>query len=252
MIVDGKFRAAFARMKDIQAKAGVAACISIAKRDGAGFPTAAIIAARESTQSVEKLVVRVGFPLCGLAASCDDDAGAIWRTVFAGRNSSGEVHDSGDGAEDTGAVVDETDELAHIRLPPEIEHTAQCGVMIAGGSDLCEEDAAFEMIYYSLPALGGPPFDSDVGLPTRRDDPIRHIGPDSLGDLRSPSPLQRMKVDVAPKQRRADGDAELAGEILREAMDAVPRAGIAFIQQRVIALDDLALAILNRSDKRIV
>ena len=68
--------------------------ITVAKRNGAGFPASAIIAAPERPERVQKLMVRIGLPLRRFASTGDDDAGAIQRAALAGRNSGGEVHET--------------------------------------------------------------------------------------------------------------------------------------------------------------
>lgn len=59
------------------------AVVAVAERDGAGFPAAAIIAAGKCAEGVEELMVRVGLPMARLAASSDDDAGAVLRALGA-------------------------------------------------------------------------------------------------------------------------------------------------------------------------
>ena len=162
------------------------------------------------------------------------------------------MHDSGDRAEDARAVIHEADELADGGLFPQINDVSQCGVVVAFRPDLREEDAPFEMIHDGLPTLSGPPFDGDVALPACGDDPIRHVGTDKLCDLWRPSLLDGVKVDVAFEEPGADSHAELFRKVLGKAVDAVPRAGVAFVQQRVVALDDAPFLLADWCDVRIV
>ena len=236
----------------VHAEAGVARGVAVAERDGAGFPAAAIVAAPERAHGVEELVVRVGSPVGRLASPGDDDTGAVPWPALAHGHGGGEVHDAGNGAQDARAVVNEPDELTHIGLPAKIEHAAQGQVMIATRADLGEEDLSLEMIDDGLPPLGGPPFDADIALAPGGDDPIRHIRADGLRDLRRPRALQRMQMDVALEQRGADAEVELAGEMFGEAMDAMPRAGVALGEQRIVTLDHLALLVPHRGDVGIV
>lgn len=156
-------------------------------------------------------MVRVGFPLHRLASARDGDAGAILWTTGADGDSGGEVHEAGDGAEHADAVMYEADELPDIGFPAQIEHAAQWRVMIAGRSDLNEEDFAPEMIDDGLPSLGGPPFDGDVGFAPGGDDPIRHIRAYDFRDLWRPHFFHWMKMDVAFEKSGADANAELGG-----------------------------------------
>ena len=236
---------------DVQAEALVA-LVAVAEGDGAGFPAASIVAAFQRAEGVEELVVRVGFPVGRFASAGDDDAGAVQRAVRTHGDGRGEMHDSCDRAQDARAVMDEADELAHIRPAPEIEHAAQGRVMVVLSPDLDEEDAAPEVIHDGLPPLRGPPFDADVRLAPGGDDPIRHVRADQRGDLRHPRLLHGMQMDVAPEQSRADADAELRGEVLREAVDGVEGRGVALIQQRVIAFDRLRFVVAQRGDVRIM
>lgn len=68
----------------IDAETGVAGGVAVAERDGAGFPTAAIVAAPEGAEGVEELMVRVGAPVHGLAAAGDNDARAVLRAAGRG------------------------------------------------------------------------------------------------------------------------------------------------------------------------
>ena len=63
-----------------------------------------------------------------------------------------------------------------------------------------------------------------------------------------------MEVDVALEKCRADAEAEPGGEVLGEAVDGVKRGGVAFAQQRVVALDDFSfgVAVMDGSNVRIV
>ena len=201
---------------------------------------------------MEELMMRIRFPVRRLASTRDDDASAIQWAVWPDGDASGQVHHSRDGAQDASAVIDEADELADAGLFSQINNATQGGMMVAFRSDLREDDATFEMIDNSLPALGGPPFYRDVVLSACGDYPIRNIGTDNLCDLRRPRPFDGVKMDVALEQARADLQAELVGEVLRKAVDAVPRAGVALVEQRIVALDDAAFIFPNRLDIRAV
>lgn len=226
--------------------------VTVAKRDGAGLPASAIVAAAQGTERVEELMVRVRLPLGGLASAGDDDTRTVLRAAVAHGHGGGEVHEAGDGRQHAGAVVHEPDELADIRPAAEIEHTAQWRVMIAFRPGLHEEDASAKMIDHGLPSLGAPPFDGDVAFSARGDDPIGNVAADLLGNLRRPHPFQRMKMDVALEKQRRNADAEPMGEVLGEAVDRVVGRPVAFVQQRVVAFDDLALVVAQRSEMGVV
>ena len=236
----------------IDAEVVVAHRVAVAERDGAGFPAAAIVAAGERAEGVEELMVRVGFPLRGLASAGDDDAGAILRAACADGDGGGEVHDAGDGAEHADAVMHESDELAHIRLSAQVEHAAQGRMMVAFCADLDEKDFAPEVIHHGLPSLGGPPFDGDIGLAPGGDNPIWHVRADDFSDLRRPRFFQRMQMDVALEKRGANPHAEPGGEMLRKAMDDVIRRGVALLDQCIVALDNFALIVVERGNVRMV
>ena len=236
---------------DINAKAFVPV-VAVSERNGAGFPATTVVATWKSADGVEKLMVRVGFPMARLAPTSDDNAGAVLRAIWSDGDCCGQVHDSGDRAEHARAVINEADELADAGLFPQIDDASQCGMMVAFCPDLRKEDAPLEMIDDGLPALSGPPFDGDVVLSACGDNPIRHIGPDYLGNLRGPRFFDRVKVDIALEQARADLHAELVGEVLGKAVDAVPRAGVALVEQRIVALDDAPFIFAHRRDVGIV
>ena len=236
----------------IDAEIGIARGIAVAERDGAGFPAAAIVAAPQRAHSVEELVVRVGGPVGRFAPARDDDTRAMARTAGARRDGGGEVHEAGDGAEDADAVMHEPDELAHIGLPAQIEHAAQGRVPVRFPADLHEEDASAEVIDHRLPAVGRPPFDGDIGLAARGDDPVRDIEAEMLDDLRRPRALEWMQVDVAAEFGGPDTEIESAVQALDESVDGVVRRAIALIEQRILALDRLALVVAEGCDPRIV
>ena len=197
-------------------------------------------------------MMRIRFPVRRLAPARDDDASAIQWAVWPDRDGSGQVHDSSDRAKHARAVIHEADELADGGLLPQIDDTTQRGMMISFRPNLRKEDAAFEMIDDGLPTLGGPPFDGDVVLSSSGKNPIRHIGPNDLCNLRRPCLFNGMEMDVALKQSRADLHAELIRKILGEAVDAVVRCAIALAEQRIVALDDAAFILADRCDVGIV
>ena len=236
----------------INAEIGIARRVTIAERNGAGFPATALVATRESAEGVEELMMRIGAPLRRLAPSGDDHARAIRRTALAHGHTRGEVHEAGDGAEHPGAVVDEPDELPHIGLPTQIEHAAQGGMTMVRRADLHEKNPAAEMIDDRLPAIRCPPLDRAIRLPACGDDPIRRVEAQSLDDLRHPSALQRVKMDVAAKLGGPDAQVELPVQVLDEAVDGVVRRAVALVQQRILALNDFTLVVAHRRNPRTV
>src|ERR1700689_5341514 len=66
--------------------------VAIAKRNGAGFPAAAVIAATEGADGMDELMMRVGFPMRRLTTSGDHDAGPIFRRVRRHFHGGGQMH----------------------------------------------------------------------------------------------------------------------------------------------------------------
>ena len=157
------------------AEVPVADHVSIAEGNCAGFPAPAIVATRECTDGVKKLMMRISLPLRGFATAGHDNTRAIRRAAFARGDGGGEVHDGGYRTEHTGAVMHEADKLAHVGLAAQVDDVVKRRVVISFCADLDEEDLAAEMIDHGLPALGGPPLNSDVRLPARSNDPIRDV-----------------------------------------------------------------------------
>jgi hypothetical protein len=82
----------------VHAEVGVPGSVAVSERDGACFPTAAIVAAPERAHGVQELVMRVGCPVRGFASAGDDDTGAVLGPVFPDGNGGGEMHDTRDRA----------------------------------------------------------------------------------------------------------------------------------------------------------
>ena len=100
------------------------------------------------------------------------------------------------------------------------------------------------MIHDRLIACVLPPLRGVVEFPSRIHDPERHRLTRDFLHLRNPSPLLRREVDVTLEIGRHDFHPELFREELRKAVDEMPRAAVAAVDERVAALDALGIRIV--------
>jgi hypothetical protein len=66
--------------------------IAVSKGENPVFPTASVRAASEGPVGMNKLVMRIGFPVRRFTATGDDDAGAVGRPSPAGLDGCGQMH----------------------------------------------------------------------------------------------------------------------------------------------------------------
>src|SRR5678809_836474 len=94
---------------------------------------------------------------------------------------------------------------------------------------LDEKDTTAKVIDYLLPALGIPPLDRIVGLPTGDDDPERHHFTGDFLHLRHPGFLLRGEVNIAFEKGWLDLDSQLPAEVIDEPLDEMQRAVITIV-----------------------
>src|SRR2546428_6576146 len=104
-------------------------------------------------------------------------------------------------------------------------------------ANLNELEPPAKMIDHLLVTLPLPPFDSDIVLASRGNDPEWRVSPRDFADLRVPSPFLVRKVDIALESRGPDREAQVSVQELNEAMQAVVRSQVAAINQRVAAIN---------------
>jgi len=211
------------------------ASVAVADRERTILPATAFGAARESSDGMDELMTGVGFPVSGLAATGDDDAGS-GAAAFE-RHGCGEVHERGDRAEDALGVVDQADELAEFGLSAEIDGAVEFGVMISEITDLDKLDAIAEVVDDTLVALMIPPFDGDIELTARDDDPEWDFGAGEFADLGEPGPFGVGEVDIALKLGGVDGDVEFAGEDFGDGVEVMPGFLVGTFDEGNVAID---------------
>ena len=142
----------------------------------AGFPAAVLGAAGEGSEGMDKLVIGVGFPMEGFAATCNHYTGPNLGTVEGGRDGCREVHGGGHGGKYPHGVVDEVDEATEVCLAYEVDDTLKGWMVMAPAADLHKLDAVAEVVDDLLEAGGCPPLGSEVIFPPCIDNPVGEIG----------------------------------------------------------------------------
>jgi len=88
-------------------------------------------------------------------------------------------------------MMDEANQLAQGCLTAQIDYPLQSGMMVALISDLHKLDPPREMIDHPLVTTGVPPFDGNVMLPARGNDPKWNVPAGDFVNLRVPGFLKR-------------------------------------------------------------
>lgn len=153
------------------------------------------------------------------------------------------MHDAGDGADDTPGVVDESDELSEGGAAAEIDDAAKSGMVMGGIADLGEEQASGEVIHDGLVTGGIPPLDGVIELAAGDDDPEGEIVAGAASDLGGQGLFVGGEMDIAVGEGDGAGDVEMPGEEFGETVEAMDGPAIAFVDERILAIDDFDAAL---------
>lgn len=124
--------------------------VAIAEWNGAGFPAAAVVAAGQCAVGVKVLMMRIHLPLHWLAPSGHDHTGAILGMAAFDFHGGREVHGEGHRAEHSLRMIHQPHKLPGVRLPAQIGHALERGIVMALLAYLYELDFIPEMIHYLL------------------------------------------------------------------------------------------------------
>ena len=156
------------------------------QRNGSSPPTAAIGATGELSNGVNELMMRIGFPLDGLASARDHHAGPVrWLSTF-DLDCCRQVHGRGHAAKDSLGVVNQPNELAQVGLPPQVDHSLEFWVMVPALADLNELDLPAKVVDDLLVSFRLPPFYGDIKFPAGYDNPERNVLAREFVHLRVP------------------------------------------------------------------
>ena len=109
---------------------GVILLVTVAERQRSRLPAAAVVAALQSADSVDELVVRISREVRRLTAAGNHDARAVpWRADW-GLHRGGKVHQLADRADHALRPVDQPHELPQCRLAAKIDGAIQRRMMM--------------------------------------------------------------------------------------------------------------------------
>jgi hypothetical protein len=94
--------------------------IPVSERNASGSPATALSAAGQQSDSVNKLVSRVSFPMRRLATTCHDNAGPTFRPPRFALDRRGQMHDTGDRAQDALGMVNQAHDVSQTGLTAEV------------------------------------------------------------------------------------------------------------------------------------
>jgi hypothetical protein len=219
--------------------------------DGAGPPASALRAAWERADGVEKLMTRIRLPMGWLAAAGDDDAGPQ-AVGFPEGNSRCEVHEQRHRAKHPGCMVDDSDQLTQRGVAPEIENIPQRRMIVTALSHLHKLQTPPKVIHHRLPARAHPPFDRNVLLPPRVDEPI--LPPGQFRARRGSGLFLRREMDVAAEGHWFQLDGELFAQVAKITVNEMIRQLVGTMNQRILAFDVAypGIVITQRTDIGVV
>src|SRR5271166_1221747 len=134
-----------------------------------------------------------------------------------------EMHEEIERTEYSLSMMNQPDELAQICLSPQIENSAQLGMMVSLGAHLNEENTATECVDNSLKAFAIPPLDCLFEGAAGAHYPERYFVSGEFLYLRHPGFLPPRKVQITPKQRGFDLDIQKVAKVSQEPVYEVER-----------------------------
>ena len=182
-------------------------------------------------------MVRIGFPLCGFASACDDDARAMTSASVRHFDGGSKMHRECHGTNNSVGTVHQSHELTCRCFADQIGHSFERRVPMSRFAALQERDSTAEVIDNFLIARRVPPLGREIEFATRHHDPVvvreRNLQIVAGGSL----PFGSAEVDISGEFRDRDSQAELFFEVLRVAVQKVVRALIALVDQRVVHVE---------------
>src|SRR5881396_1665702 len=107
------------------------------------------------------------------------------------------MHKQRDRTENALSVINQTNEFAQRRLPAQIQHTVERGMIVMFFTDLNEEDFSSKLIDDRLPAAEMPPLDCIIQFAARDDNPIRGLKAGDLLDQRRHRPFGGREMNIS-------------------------------------------------------
>src|SRR5262245_11957550 len=119
------------------------------------------------------MVTRILLPVSGLPPARHHDTSPQPLPPRRQGHRRRQVHEKGHRTNDAFSVIYQPHEFAQIGFPTEVEHPFERWMVVALFAHLHKENTVAEMIDDLLPAAPMPPFDREIVLPARGDDPVR-------------------------------------------------------------------------------
>ena len=140
-------------------------------------------AARKASDSVNELMMRVGFPMGRFSATRYDYTRAQWQVLRFCRDCCREVHESGDATQNALRMVNQVYKLTYGSLASQVNDAVQPGMEVLNGSNLNELNPSCEVIDNRLITIDIPPLDRYVTFAAGADQPERDLSSNQLSDL---------------------------------------------------------------------
>lgn len=154
------------------------------------FPAPSIVAAGQGPVGVQKLMVRIRFPVRWFPAPGDHDARAVLGSARLGFDSRGQMHRECHGTDDTIRMVHQADKLPDVSLADKVDDVVQRRMPVVRFAALHELNSPPKVIHDLLITARVPPFCGKIKLTTRHQDPESAAIPGFL-DLRHPAFFDR-------------------------------------------------------------
>src|SRR5262245_4051097 len=106
------------------------------------------------------------------AATGNDNTGSQALNSAWPGNGSGQMHQKGNRTQHTGGVVNQLDQVARGCPASQIDYSRQRRVVMSLFAYLHKTDATFKMVHHLLPTPTVPPFDCEIVLSTRTNNPV--------------------------------------------------------------------------------
>ena len=213
--------------------------VAVAERNGARAPAAAVVAALQSPNCMNELMMWIGRPVRRLASTGDDNARPVPRAARPHFNSRCQMHQQADRADNALSVVHQPDELTKARRSPQIDGTLDRRVMVAAFAHLDEIKAIAKMTHDLLHPGRIPPLDREVMFSSRHHEPERPAG--SVTGLHpvEPGPFTVGNVNIAFELGDPNRQTQPLVQVCRETVKEMTGHLIRAVDERVMAVDDL-------------
>ena len=121
-------------------------------------------------------------------------------------------------------------------MADQIEDAAECGVKVFGPSRLNKEDATSKVINHRLKAIGAPPFDRVVSLPSRDDYPIGDVTLQVSRDHGGKKPFLARENNFSPALGWVNPGSENGVEMAAKTMKEVTGKLVALQHERIAGI----------------